>query len=301
MNANSTPLASPASKLWTAAIAVMIALLIIAIGTPNLLRSRTAADHARAIAAGYTLETPAEPGGDAPLVATRLVVQTATMDLFAPDVARLAEQIATLVNSAGGYVERSDVSRNYDGGTLAASLTVRVPAARLDQVRGDVRKLAQRTGREQLRANDVTGTVTDIASNLRNYRSEETQLLQIMSRATQVKDILEVAQRLGDVRRQIEVLEGQQNLLSHQVAMASLALNISSAPVARAIWRPAEQLSSSLHDALQDLADYADTMTAIALRLPVILLWIVTALLCLTVSWKLLRWYWTRFLQPSRT
>lgn len=299
MNHNTLHPASPVSKFWTAVIAVTIALLIIAMSIPNLLRSRSAADAARSLAARYNSEAPSDSGEDAPFLAPRLVVQNATMDLTAADVERVARQIAALATAAGGYVEQSDLSHGNDGAVFA-TLALRVPAARLEEVRGDVRKLAQRTGREQLRANDVTAQVTDIASNLRNYRAEETQLLQIMTRAAEVKDTLAVAQRLSEVRGRIEVLEGQQKLLSQQVAMASLAVTISAAPVVRALWRPGEQLSSSLHDGLQNLADYADTMIAVALRLPVILLWVVTVVFGLTLSWRLLRWYWTRFLHPAR-
>ena len=55
-------------------------------------------------------------------------------------------------------------------------------------------------------------------------------------------------------------------------------------------WQPLYRLKVAARDGLDGVADYLSTMTAFALYLPSILLWLATILAGAAVSWRILRW-----------
>jgi hypothetical protein len=297
--------------LWTL-FGLLVLMILAAIVTPNLLRSRIAANQAAqfaraggpemiaeqeaAYASGGALATKdarSAVGGAKPIQDLRKIAKTATMDLEVAEVAKAVSQAVEVARKFGGYVEQSRVS-----GSTGATLTLRVPAENFDDARASLAGSAKRVNSEQVNAADVTAQYVDIESQLRNAHAEEAQYLEIMRRSGTIKDTVMVAERLAEVRGRIERMQGQINLLSHQVEMATISLSIRTVatPVERALqWHPVKQARESFLDGAQALADYANTMIALALYLPVVLAWCGTIVFGFVIGWKVVRWTWKRW------
>lgn len=284
--------------LLNAGLALAIVLVIIATALPNLLRSRSAADQAAraryAAQAGADEQQPA-----APAIEPRRVIETASMQMVAAEPAKAAEQIAALAERAGGFVESSQVFHG-ENQTSRAEVTVRLPAASFEQARAEIRKLAKRVEHENSRSSDVTAQAVDLQATLRNYRAEEAQYLAILHRSASIKDTLEVAQRLGEVRGRIERMQAQLNLLSRQVEMASIAVSLRSeaAAVGPVAWSPMASLRSAWHDAAQGFADYAEAMLVVLFRIPLVLAWGLSVCGLAALGWRVLRWIWKHWFAP---
>jgi len=288
------------SKSALVILLLVVALIgtIIVIATPNLLRSRIAADPARYAA----LQAPsAEGGADRAgipklVVDFRKVVRTGSLELEVKDPVETAEALRQLAAREHGYLESSNVWGASDS-LQTAHVTLRVPAERFDAVRLEVRKLGVRMTNERVESKDVTGEYVDLESSLRNYRAEEQQYLEIMKRAGAVKDTLEVARQLAEVRGRIERTQGQWKLLGQQVEMATLSVSLRSQSVTAiggVRWQPLARIRMALRDAAQDLADYGDFLILVLFRLPVILLWVLTLAAMAALGWKLARWLWRK-------
>ena len=115
-------------------------------------------------------------------------------------------QVRALAAELGGYVGGSQA------GTLdqAASVTLRVPAERFDEL---LTRLQELTDVEVVsmstREEDVTGQVVDLAARIRNLEASEASYRVLFDRAERIEDILTVQGRLDEVRGQIEQLEAQ--------------------------------------------------------------------------------------------
>ena len=288
---------------------ILLAITIIAaIATPNLLRSRMAVSPASNSLQQYSAQAELAKGadrafGDASIANTRMVIRSNNLSLIADDPAGVLEKIRGLAQRLGGYVENSTLSENK-GSQPSGSITIRVPATRLDEARAEFRRYGQRVENESAQANDVTAQYVDMDSRLRNYRAEEAQYLEIMRRSGTIRDTLSVAERLSDVRGRIEQLQGQLNLLSHQVQMASLTVSVRPeplAPVTDLRWRPLHEANVAFHDGLDTLTGYVNFMMAVLFQLPAILLWCLTLAAFAAATWRLLRWLWRHlFLPPVR-
>lgn len=283
---------------------VLLAITIIAsIATPNLLRSRMSASQTSGRMPQYATKAELAQGAadrdrlsafNAPAGSERMVIRSNTLSMIAADPAAVLERVRTLALRLGGYVESSSLAENK-GDQPSGNISIRVPATRLDEARLEIRRYGLRVENETAQANDVTAQYVDMDSRLRNYRAEEAQYLEIMRRSGTIRDTLAVAERLSDVRGRIEQLQGQLNLLSHQVQMASLTVSVRPeplAPVTDVRWRPLHEANVALHDGLDSLTGYLNFMLTVLFQLPVVLLWCLTVAGFAAAAWKLLRWLW---------
>ncbi|HKV81990.1 MAG TPA: DUF4349 domain-containing protein [Candidatus Sulfotelmatobacter sp.] len=239
--------------------------------------------------------------GATAFVAERKIIRTSSLEMVVQRPADTAEKITSIAEGMGGYLETaSGGGQNATSGTL----TIRVPAERLQEARTEIRKLGLRVERENVDAQDVTRQYVDQDARIRNLRAEEAQLLAILKQATTVKDMMAVSVTLSEVRGQIEQQQAEFNALSRQIETAAIAISLrtdSEAQVFGLNWRPGYQLKLALHDGLESIATYATAMTTILFYLPAALLWAGTILVGIFVAWRLTRWIGTRWFGSKTT
>jgi len=221
----------------------------------------------------------------------RKLVRTAALDLIVKSPAQSSEKIAQLVQAAGGFVVTSQINGGADA--LSASLRVRVPAAKFEEVRAEIRKLGLRVDGEGVEAQDVTKQYVDQEARLRNLRAQEEQYLGILRKAATVKDTLEVSDKLNEVRGAIEERQAEFEALSKQVETVAINITLRAEADAQVFglnWRPLYQLKMAAREGLDGLGDYAASMTVFVFYLPTVLLWLFTILAGAAIGWRILRW-----------
>jgi len=221
----------------------------------------------------------------------RKIIRTNSLEMVVQHPADVANQIAAMAESLGGYLVSSE-----GGGQAATSgtLTIRVPSARFEEARAAIRKLGVRVESEKVQADDVTRQYVDQEASIRNLKAEEAQYLAILRQSHTVKDMLNVTEQLSNVRGQIEQQQAEFNALSRQVETVALTVSLRTevqAPTTTWLnWRPAYQLKLALHDGLESVADYATVMVGILFYLPATLLWLGTILAAIVIGWRIVRW-----------
>jgi len=248
-------------------------------------------------AATFLDASPQAPSNSEDAETDRKMVRTATLEMLVQQPSETAEKIRTLAEREGGFIVSSEVRSETD--TTGATLTIRVPAARFEAVRDQVRKLGIRVEDERIEAQDVTRQYTDQEANLRNLKAEEQQYLLILKQARTVKDTLEVSEKLSDVRGMIEQQQAEFNSLSKQIETVAITITLRAEAEARVLglnWRPLYQVKVAFRDGLDGLATYFSEMTAFLFFLPTLVLWIATVGLAGAAVWRILRWVGRRWL-----
>jgi len=229
----------------------------------------------------------------------RKIVRNGSLDLLVNDVGRSIGKIGSLVSALGGFVEKS--SQTNSGGH-SASITVRVPAARLDQAIAQVKGLATTVDRESVEVQDVTRQYIDLDARLRNAQAEEAQYLQILKRATTIKDTLDVTEKLSDVRGRIEQMQGELKFLTAQIELSTLQISLraeADAEVAGIRWRPLRQAKIAVSEMISGMADWVDTVIAFFINLPLIAVWFLSVVALIVVAVRILRYLWRRFMPKT--
>jgi len=243
----------------------------------------------------HTASLVAESPRNSDAVVDRKIIRNASLDLLVNDVGQSISKIGSIVAGVGGFVEKSTQANS---GGHSATITVRVPAARLDQVIAEIKGLATTVDREGVEARDVTHEYIDLDARLRNAQAEEAQYLQILKRATTIKDTLDVTEKLSDVRGRIEEMQGEMKLLTSQIDMSSLEISLhadADEAVAGFHWRPLRQAKIAVGDMVSGLADWADSVVAFLINLPLIGVWLLSIFVLILLAVRIVRFLWKKF------
>ena len=189
--------------------------------------SIAAADAAGAIPAAAP---PTDGAGSAGLLG-RTIIRSGSVALEVASVDESFEAVRSIAVANGGFVADSTFfggtsTTDEDDGSRYAALTLRIPSERFEQVVADLRGLAVEVTSISTNSQDVTGEVTDLASNLRNLRAVEAQYLALLGRADAIGEVLQVQDRLNQTRSQIERVEGRLAMLESLADLATLRVEL---------------------------------------------------------------------------
>jgi len=132
----------------------------------------------------------------------------------------------------GAFIQSSNVSGKsyqqsyYGTSSRWASYTVRVPAENFRTMKGSLDKLGYVTYINE-DAENITTQYTDVESRLTALRTEEQRLLDLLSKAESVEDIITVESRLSEVRYEIESYTSTLRNWDNKINYSTLNLDIS--------------------------------------------------------------------------
>lgn len=115
------------------------------------------------------------------------------------------------------YADESDSTRNY-------KLDARIPAKNFDRFLNRVTQTAALIDSKYITATDVTTRYIDMTTRLRNKKALEARYLELLHQSTRMTDILQVENKLNEIRTEIETTQGQLNYLNKQIAYSSLQI-----------------------------------------------------------------------------
>jgi hypothetical protein len=178
--------------------------------------------------------------------ADRVVIRTANLSMVVPEPSASVKEIADLANEMGGFVVSSNVFQTFfsEANVSAdrASITIRVPAERLDEALEAIKDGATEIQSENTSGQDVTQEFTDLQSRLRNLEAAEEQLLEIMSSAGETEDVLQVFATLRQVSEEIEVIKGRIQYISESARLSAISVelipDVAAQPLDIGGWRP---------------------------------------------------------------
>ena len=219
------------------------------------------------------------------------LIKTVRMDVETEDLENLLPQISGKISSLGGYVENQEL---YNGSAYSsyrhrsASLTVRIPAENLDGFVEDVKGVSNVVTYNESTEN-VTLRYVSTESRMKALEVEQERLLELLGKAENMADLLEIEARLTDVRYELENVTSQLRVLSNQVDYATIHLYISQVKVyteveEQTVW---QRIGSGFRENLQDMGEnLTDFFVWIVTYSPQLILWAIVIAIAITVLKK---------------
>jgi hypothetical protein len=217
------------------------------------------------------------------------------MDVETEDLEALLPQISQKISALDGYVEQQEL---YNGSSYSsyrsrsASLTIRIPAAELNSFVENVKGVSNVVTYNESTEN-VTLTYVATESRMKALEVEQERLLELLSKAENMADLLEIEARLTDVRYELENVTSQLRVLSNRVDYATIHLYISQVRVytevePQTVWqRIGSGFKENLHDIGEDLTDMFVWLTVYS---PQLILWaVIIAAVVMLLKKKLFR------------
>ena len=142
------------------------------------------------------------------------------------------EKVDALLARNGAFIENSYVggrnyAQTYHGVQThrTANYVIRIPVQRLEVVEASLEELGNVMSRSR-NGENITSQFYDVQSRLNSYRIQEERLLDMLSKADNVPDMIAIEQRLAEVRYDIESLTTTLNNWQNRVDYSTLTLNI---------------------------------------------------------------------------
>ena len=246
---------------------------------------------AMAPAEGAALKNSATDAGSTQLPQNRKWIVTVDLTAETDDLDALRSALDTKIAALNGYVEDQSV---YNGSTYqsgrryrSANLTIRVPADHVDAFLQDVGGLANIV-RQNKSIEDVTLSYVATESRLKALETEEARLLELLSQAENMSDLLEIEARLSEVRGELENYASQKRLYDNQIDYATVYLSIEEVQEYTPVEEPSlwERIRKGFKDNLEGVGDdLLDVLVWFIVSLPYLVVFaVVIALVVLIVK-----------------
>jgi hypothetical protein len=158
----------------------------------------------------------------------RKIIQTTTLDLRVDNVAEAHQSVVDIASAAGGFVLQASLS--LTGDSPRGGITLRVPSSQYDSVVSRIRGLATEVEKESVKSEDVTGEYTDVQARIRTAQAREARYLEMLGQAQTIPEMLQVEDRLAQVRLEIEQLQGRSNTIDTLSELVTVVVNLNGPP-----------------------------------------------------------------------
>lgn len=194
------------------------------------------------------------------------IIQSGSLNLEVESVPKTIDEITSVADRRGGFVISSNFYESPTG-AKSGSAQVKVPFKEFSAALSDLKGLAKFVEQESVNSQDVTEEYTDLQSQLRNLKAEETAYLEVMQKAVKIEDILSVSQRLYDVRGRIEQTQGRISYYDNRTDYSVISVQMTEESIVKAPankWRPGEEVRSGAKRLIVSLQGFVSNIIAFA-------------------------------------
>lgn len=150
------------------------------------------------------------------------IKRTAYLSITVENYKKARIAIEKVINSGKAYIgSENEQNSAY---SISNSMIIRVQNKGFDAMVNQLLTVASHVNSKSITAEDVTAQFVDIQSRLKSKKEIEKRYLDILQKASKVSDILEIEQKLGQIREEIEAKEGELKFLSDQVDYSTINL-----------------------------------------------------------------------------
>lgn len=158
---------------------------------------------------------------------TSKIIYTASIDFETKDFNKTLESLDEKIKSYNGYVLSRELYKyGEDEEYTSAYYSIRIPVSNYNNFLNDREEIANVTSLSE-NADDITDTYIDLSARLENLKAEEETIRSLLDKATDMSDILEIEERLSEVRGDIESYQSQINYYDKVTEYATITISIS--------------------------------------------------------------------------
>jgi len=131
-------------------------------------------------------------------------------------------EVYLLARRLQGIVQSTAID---DSGEGRGAVVIRIPSDRFEDAVDELRDIG-RVESQYVDTQDVTDEFVDLQSRIRNARSAERVLLNLMDEASTIADTIRVQNQLERVQENIERMRGRLRVLDDQTSFSTLAVDV---------------------------------------------------------------------------
>ncbi len=158
------------------------------------------------------------------ITTNRKLIKKGNVEYKTDDISKTRKLIFESVKKHKGYISYEDEHKST--GRLSNTFEIRVPAENFDQLLQDATEDVSNFDSKNIEVKDVTEEFLDIEARLKTKKELENRYLEILKKAVDVKEILQVEEQIGNLRSEIESIEGRLRYLKSRISLSTLKITI---------------------------------------------------------------------------
>lgn len=211
-------------------------------------------------------------------LADQALVITGTITITADDPIAAAEEATAITTAAGGRVDARQQYAPRDGDAGRATLTLRIPADAIEDVRDQLAELGS-VDETLTDSVDVGNQQRDLDTRITTLRASIARYTGWLADADTTSDLIELESAISQRQTELEQLEAQQRELADSVAMSTITLQLRSAALAPPPEGPTDFWSALASGWASFVGFWAAVAVAVGIGLP----WLVLVGIGITV------------------
>lgn len=152
----------------------------------------------------------------------RKLIKEGRVEFETRSISETRQKVLQAMEKYKGYVS-SDQEYNSPG-RISNTLVVRIPADSFDDFLNEATDGVKKFEAKDINLIDVTEEFLDIQVRLKTKKQLETRYLELLKQAKSVLEILEIEKQIGQLRSEIESIEGRLNYLENRVSLSTLTI-----------------------------------------------------------------------------
>jgi hypothetical protein len=150
------------------------------------------------------------------------IIKTGYFTFETASVTETFNQIKESVEAQKGYIQNDQTQKSYN--RITRTLTLRIPTTGFQPLIDTLSKRVEVFDEQRIDLEDVTEEFYDIEARTKAKKELEARYLQLLSKAGNIKDMLEIERQLASIREEIEAQEGRLKYLQNRVSYSTLHL-----------------------------------------------------------------------------
>lgn len=148
------------------------------------------------------------------------IIKESYLHFETQDLDKTYNQIKHFIIQNKGFVQDDKSNKSYN--TITRHLTIRIPTNNFQKTIDSISNHVAFFDTKRVSSKDVTEEFIDLEARLKAKQTLEKRYLELLSKAKNVKEILEIEKELSKIREEIEAKQGRLKYLTNKVALSTL-------------------------------------------------------------------------------
>ena len=155
-------------------------------------------------------------------VIERKIIKEGEITFETSNAKETKEIISKSVSEFKGYISKDNVYDYKD--KVEYRVTIRVPADKFELLLDRISQSAKKLDSKNINALDVTEEFIDIEARIKTKKELESRYKELLKQANKVEEMLTIEREIGNLRTEIESIEGRLRYLSDKVSFSTLTV-----------------------------------------------------------------------------
>ena len=148
------------------------------------------------------------------------LIKESYLNFETQDLDKTYNNIIRFIKQNGGFIQNDNSNKSYN--RISRHLVVRLPSVAFQKTIDSISNYVDFFDTKRISSRDVTEEFIDIEARLNAKQTLEKRYLELLSKARNVKEILDIERELSKIREEIEAKEGRLKYLNNKVSLSTI-------------------------------------------------------------------------------